>query len=489
MAHTMYNDLCQQRLEQSMKKLLLFTAISSIVAISTVSCNESEPHYSITWLDYDNTVLRVDTVFKNKMPTYGEDPTREQDEYYTYEFSGWSPEVVKAVEDATYVATYEPSPITEIDEATFKKAMNLYNKNFTVVIKRDAGYEETITHNEKNEYYGVYTLDGVSSYRAFYNEYDDVVTYFTGEVNNNRIIWTNQISGKVSELTRYAFDQNKYIQSAMAISFDKLTYDNDSKCYKASIDSNNWTFSFSGSRLLSVTTSFYNVATTLTFSNYDDTEVEYDQYLTDYVTNMYPNKETLKSIIDAALINKYPKGPDDAYSGDLEYYLTYYEDDVNMEHYEVHMEQLFWHFMYEGKNKICGVTSGGFIFFPVIYWDYVLESGKTYVYTEDYNSNPFDENSIGTRTHKAIELAEEATSDLDAWENYSVTCGKVTFDLNNKHYTFEISFNDGNDLAWYISGFTVQYKDGEKDIEYNMEYINIDFKNYEDGDIILVDPE
>ena len=62
-------------------------------------------------------------------------------------------------------------------------------------------------------------------------------------------------------------------------------------------------------------------------------------------------------------------------------------------------------------------------------------------------------------------------------------------DFNNKHYYFEIGLNIGNDLAWFISQFTVQYNDGENDIEYNFEYINIEFDQYEDGDIIIVDPE
>ena len=475
-----------------MKKLTLFTIMASMVMVGATACGSSKepekiPSYSISWLDYDNTVLRVDNVNKDTVPSYGSNPTRAADEYYTYEFTGWSPKVVAATADATYVATYESSPITEINKETFNKAKNLYGKNFTVRIKKDAGFEETITHNEKNEYYGVHTLDGVSNYRAFKIEHDDVLAYFTGETNNNKIVWTYQQSGKVNELTNFAFDQYKLIKSIMSFNFDDLTYDSESKCYTAKVSDTNWTFSFSGSRLLKATSSFYNVKTTFTFTDFDETEVIYDQALLDYMENMFPTKETLKSIIEAAFINKYPQGDEDAVNGDLEFYLTYYENDVNKEYYEVHLEQLIWHFVYDGDNKICGKKDGSYFFVPYLKENYVLDSGITYVYTDEYFSNPFSEGTFGRRSYLGICLAKEVLDHLDEWDNYSVQFGKVSFDFNNKHYYFEIELNIGTDLAWYISQFTVQYNDGEKDIEYNFEYINIEFDLYDDDDIIVED--
>lgn len=142
-----------------MKKRALLTLITSIVALGTTGCNKNNkkgPSYYITWLDYNEIVLRVDTVAEGKVPSYGSNPSRDTDGFYTYEFSGWSPELVPATADATYVATYESTPITEINEEMFNKAKNFYGKNFTLVIKSAAGYEETLTHNEKNECYSVY---------------------------------------------------------------------------------------------------------------------------------------------------------------------------------------------------------------------------------------------------------------------------------------------------------------------------------------------
>lgn len=474
-----------------MKKTMLFTALTSMVLLGASGCNKTVvPTYKITWLDYDKSVLRVDNVAEGTLPSYGSDPTLDPDAYYKYEFTTWTPKVEVATKDASYIAVYQSSPITEINKETYDKAKNFYGKNYTVNIKRYAGYEETITHNEKNEYYGVYTLDGVSNYRAFFNDHDDVVTYFTGEVHGEQIEWTEQINGKVSELTRYAFDQNRYIESLMHIDFDDLTYDSVEKCYKGKIGSEDWIISFSGERLLSAVTSFGGISTTLTFTDYDETKVVYDQALRDYVINAYqPSKETLKSIIDSSFVNKYPHDQNDAVNGDLEFHLTYYVDGVNMEYYKIHLEQMVFHFLYDGATEICGVTEGGFVFVPYLCWEYVLDSGITYVYTDEYHSNPYNENTIGTRSRKGIELIREAIENIDAWEDYSATSGLASFSYSGRHYAFEIELNVGGEFAWCISKCDIHFNDGEKDIEYIYEYINTEFDFYDDGDIEFIDPE
>jgi hypothetical protein len=41
------------------------------------------------------------------VPTYyGDTPTKAEDAIYTYEFSGWSTEVIAATQDAVYTAVY-----------------------------------------------------------------------------------------------------------------------------------------------------------------------------------------------------------------------------------------------------------------------------------------------------------------------------------------------------------------------------------------------
>lgn len=59
----------------------------------------------ITFLNYDKTILSSKEWEYGSTPTC-EEPTRPEDEEYTYEFAGWTPDIVPVTEDASYTATY-----------------------------------------------------------------------------------------------------------------------------------------------------------------------------------------------------------------------------------------------------------------------------------------------------------------------------------------------------------------------------------------------
>lgn len=87
---------------------------------------------TITWVNYDETVLEVDKdVLYGTTPTYdGKTPTKPSDEY-RYTFKGWDPEVHAADGDQTYVAQYDSGDIV-----------------FTVSIKNNYGSTETLKRGE-----------------------------------------------------------------------------------------------------------------------------------------------------------------------------------------------------------------------------------------------------------------------------------------------------------------------------------------------------
>ena len=69
------------------------------------------PRYTITWENWDGTILRRDIVRKGTTPVYPGTPTRPADDNYAYKFNGWSPTVVAANKPETYRATYTQIPI------------------------------------------------------------------------------------------------------------------------------------------------------------------------------------------------------------------------------------------------------------------------------------------------------------------------------------------------------------------------------------------
>ena len=64
--------------------------------------------YAVTFIDYDNTVLKAATLYEyGATVVVPDDPNRDPAGIYTYEFTGWSPAVVPVEGEAIYKATYD----------------------------------------------------------------------------------------------------------------------------------------------------------------------------------------------------------------------------------------------------------------------------------------------------------------------------------------------------------------------------------------------
>lgn len=64
-------------------------------------------YYTIKFLNWDNSLIEEQNVKCGVMPTAPTNPTREHDAEHTYTFKGWNTEIVKASQDAQYVAQYD----------------------------------------------------------------------------------------------------------------------------------------------------------------------------------------------------------------------------------------------------------------------------------------------------------------------------------------------------------------------------------------------
>ncbi|MDY0214048.1 MAG: hypothetical protein RBS24_00755 [Bacilli bacterium] len=94
-----------------MKKITKIMLSLGSFALILAACHKppvDATKFTITWKNDDGTVLEVDeNVPKDTLPTYdGVTPLKESTAEFTYEFTGWNPEVTKVVSDMTYVAKY-----------------------------------------------------------------------------------------------------------------------------------------------------------------------------------------------------------------------------------------------------------------------------------------------------------------------------------------------------------------------------------------------
>lgn len=147
--------------------IALYKKTGTNMANYTTSC---VPTYTITWQNYDGTVLETDKVAENTMPEYnGSTPTKEADAQYTYTFDGWTPDVVEATEDASYTATYTKTL-----------------RDYTITWKNADGTiletDENVPYGETPSYDGAPpTKAATAQYTYTFNGWSPEVTSVTGD--------------------------------------------------------------------------------------------------------------------------------------------------------------------------------------------------------------------------------------------------------------------------------------------------------------------
>ena len=101
--------------------ILISTLVLGIPACGPKDTTPKENTYTVTWLNYNGTVLETDNEVKEgSMPHYdGIDPVKPDDNDYTYTWNGWTPELAVVTSDQTYTATFSSSAIVHTYTITY----------------------------------------------------------------------------------------------------------------------------------------------------------------------------------------------------------------------------------------------------------------------------------------------------------------------------------------------------------------------------------
>ncbi len=77
--------------------------------------------YTVTWKNYDGSLLKEESVEENTAPSYTDTPTKPNNGNYVYTFTGWSPSLTEVVGDATYIAQYSETYVDgdTVDKVTY----------------------------------------------------------------------------------------------------------------------------------------------------------------------------------------------------------------------------------------------------------------------------------------------------------------------------------------------------------------------------------
>ena len=175
-------------MRKSYKAFIVLATLSLLLS----GCNlfKKEPKYTVTWKNYDGTVLEVDEeLAAGTVPTYDSaEPTKTQDAQYNYIFDGWTPEVGEIDSNVEYVAKFREE-----------------TRKYTVTWKNYDGQtlkEEEVLYGTVPEYVGdaptkestvehTYTFQGWSPAVVALTENTTYTASFKEEMRKYNITWKN----------------------------------------------------------------------------------------------------------------------------------------------------------------------------------------------------------------------------------------------------------------------------------------------------------
>jgi len=244
--------------------------------------------YTITFKNWDGTVLSTQSVAYGSTPTAPSNPTKPSDSQYTYAFAGWDSTVSAVTGDKTYTATYTPT-----------------TRSYTITWLNWDGSSLGTT----NVAYGQTPVAPVTPTKPSTAEY----TYtFAG--------WTPAVSAVTGAATYTAtFTETKNQYTVTWLDGDGETLKTESLDYGATpsytgatptkADDNDYTYTFNGSWSPAITTVTGNVTYTaqfdktpigytVTWVNWDGSELEVDTKVKAGTTPSYDGADPTRPATD-----------------------------------------------------------------------------------------------------------------------------------------------------------------------------------------------
>lgn len=163
--------------------------------------------FTITFVNEDGTELQSGQVAYGETPEYtGKTPTKEADAQYTYTFDTWTPEITKAVKEATYTATYTKT-VNKYDLTFDLNGGTLNGQTGKITMTYEYGSKINLPDAPTKEGYkflywkgsqyeagAEYTVDGPHDFTAVWEKVE--TSPKTGD-NNQIIIWHALLGGAI----------------------------------------------------------------------------------------------------------------------------------------------------------------------------------------------------------------------------------------------------------------------------------------------------
>ncbi len=137
--------------------------------------------FKVTFVDFDGTVLSEQEVEPGAAAVAPEDPTREKDQQYNYTFAGWDKDFTSVLSDMTITAIYT--------ETLNKYAVTYYNYNGAYWDTEYVEYGSAAVGPQR----GLPTRESTNGKTYSFHGWDKDLSYITGDISTTAVFTSNSV--------------------------------------------------------------------------------------------------------------------------------------------------------------------------------------------------------------------------------------------------------------------------------------------------------